>query len=157
MKTVIGMTLQEIMRDKNLTKYRLSKESGIPWATLSDICSGKTRLDRCSAGTLMKLSTALGIPMEHLLTMTIEPSAGKDGKPLAPSYLEADLPEDLKKAIADYLRGESVHSSVLDCLWDELYGSINANLWGGRITEEQAHHLRTKYLYEEEQEDGADD
>lgn len=157
MNTVMDMTLQAIMREKNLTKYRLSKESGIPWATLSDICSGKTRLDRCSAGTLMKLSAALGVPMERLLTVAIEPAAGKDGKPLDASYMEADLPEDLRKALADYLQGEIEHSSVLDCLWDELYGSINANLWGGRITEEQAHHLREKYLYEEEQEGGADD
>lgn len=154
---VITMTLQAMMREKNLSKYRLSKDSGIPWATLSDICSGKTRLDRCSVGTLAKLSAALGVSMERLLCAAIEPTAGGDGKPLDPGYLEADLPEDLKNAIAEYLQGEAAQSALLDCLWDEVYGSINANLWGGRITAAQADYLRTKYLYSEEQEAEADD
>ena len=35
----------------------------------------------------------------------------------------------------------------MDCLWGELYGSINADLWAGVITEEQAVYLITKYLY----------
>ena len=39
-------TLEEVMQSKSITKYRLSKESGIPWATLSDICNGKTNLER---------------------------------------------------------------------------------------------------------------
>ena len=45
-------TLEEVMQSKSITKYRLSKESGIPWATLSDICNGKTNLDKCEAGTV---------------------------------------------------------------------------------------------------------
>ena len=44
----------------------------------------------------------------------------------------------------------------LDCLWNELYGSINADLWAGYITEEQANYLRKEYLYGETQE-GLDD
>ena len=53
------MTIQQILREKNLSRYQLSKKSGVPWATLADICSGKTTLSRCSAGTLMKLSSTL--------------------------------------------------------------------------------------------------
>ena len=58
------MTIQQILRDKNISRYQLSKISGIPWATLADICSGKTLLTRCSVRTLNKLSAALNIPME---------------------------------------------------------------------------------------------
>ena len=39
----------------------------------------------------------------------------------------------------------------MDCLWGELYGSINADLWAGVISEEQANYLRAKYLYEEQE------
>ena len=60
------MTIQQILREKGLSRYQLSKRSGIPWATLADICSGKTALTRCSAGTLGKLSAALDIPMDLL-------------------------------------------------------------------------------------------
>ena len=66
------MTIQEVLRDRNLSKYQLSKRSGIPWATLSDICSGKAALSRCSARTLLKLSTALNISIEQLLNLTVE-------------------------------------------------------------------------------------
>ena len=71
-RQVMHMTIQQILREKGLSRYQLSKRSGIPWATLADICSGKTSLTRCSAGTLGKLSAALDIPMEELLTMTVE-------------------------------------------------------------------------------------
>lgn len=142
------------MRDRNMSRYRLSKESGVPWATLSDICTGKTRMDRCSAGTMLKLSQALGISLEELLQLEIESSGGK---PTSDEYLEAGLPEDLRKAIREFLEGEQARVPYLDCLWDEVYGSINANQWGGRITEEQANHLREKYLYDSEKDGDGDD
>ena len=65
-RQVMHMTIQQILREKGLSRYQLSKRSGIPWATLADICSGKTALTRCSAGTLGKLSAALDIPMDLL-------------------------------------------------------------------------------------------
>ena len=43
-------------------------------------------------------------------------------------------------------------SKHLDCLWDELYGSINANQWGGEISPAQADYLRSKYLFDDEEE-----
>ena len=61
------MTLDELMKEKHITKYRLAKESEIPYTTIGDICSGKTDLRKCSAGTVYKLSKALGITMEELL------------------------------------------------------------------------------------------
>ena len=61
------MTLDELMKEKHITKYRLAKESEIPYTTIGDICSGKTDLRKCSAETVYKLSKALGITMEELL------------------------------------------------------------------------------------------
>ena len=140
------MTIQQFLREKNLSRYQLSKLSGIPWATLADICSGKTLLTRCSAGTLSKLSAALEIPMEELLTMTVEKKTAADGKPQDRSYLEKDLPGSLRKALDEYIQGEKDHVTYMDCLWGELYGAINSNQWSNAITKEQADHLRAKYL-----------
>lgn len=70
-----------------------------------------------------------------------------DSKPIDKTYLEENLPASIQKAIAEYLQGEKDHVLHLDCLSDELYGAINANLWGGCITEEQGDYLRNKYLY----------
>ena len=53
---------------------------------------------------------------------------------------EHDLKE-FKKAI-------ETHSSLIDCWWGELYGSINmAEISDGLITHEQAEYLRRKYLW----------
>ena len=75
------MTLQEMVREKNMTRYQLSQRSGIPWATLSDIWTGKTRLERCSGGTLVKLSGTLGITVEELIALDVETSMPPDGGP----------------------------------------------------------------------------
>lgn len=61
------MELNELIAKKHITKYRLSKNSNIPYATLNDICSGKTDLAKCSAETVYRLSKALDVSMEALL------------------------------------------------------------------------------------------
>lgn len=140
------MTIQQILREKELSRYQLSKKSGVPWATLADICSGKTKVSRCSAGTLMKLSAALELPMEQLITLTAEKRQTRDGKPGDKSYLEKGLPASLDKALREYVQGEKDKVSYMDCLWSELYGAINSNQWSNAITQEQADYLRAKYL-----------
>ena len=61
------MTIQELLKDKKMSVYRLSKASTIPYATLSDIVNGKTQLEKCSAETVYRLAKALDISMEGLL------------------------------------------------------------------------------------------
>lgn len=61
------MTVNEQMEKKGLTRYRLSKDSGIPYTTVNDICTGKAKLEKCSAETVYRLSKTLGVSMESLL------------------------------------------------------------------------------------------
>ena len=61
------MTVKNIMKKKNLSQYRLAKNSGIPYMTINDIINGKTSLEKCSAETVYKLAKELGISMEELL------------------------------------------------------------------------------------------
>lgn len=65
--------LTSLMKQKSISRYRLAKESGIPYSTLTDILTGKTRLEKCSAETIYKISVALRIPMEDLLRPYLEP------------------------------------------------------------------------------------
>lgn len=147
------MTIMELLKEKGLSRYSLSKTSGVPWATLADICSGKTSLNRCSAETLSKLSKALNLSTEEILKLEEEYSkTEKTGKPADKAYLETNLSLQLTKAIKDYEQGEKDNVSYMDCLWGELYGSINADLWSDCLTEEQANYLRKKYLYGEQEE-----
>lgn len=66
------MELNELIEKKRLTKYRLSKTSAVPYATLNDICSGKTDLRKCAAETVYRLAGALGVSMETLLAPCFE-------------------------------------------------------------------------------------
>lgn len=140
--------MNAFLAQQNMSRYQLSKSSGIPWATLADICSGKTRLERCNGATLQKLARALHVSIEDLLSL--ERADPYDSLPKDQSYLEADLPQSLQQAIKDYAEGVASGSSLLDCLWGELYGTINAHQHGGRIAKEQADYLRAKYLFEGE-------
>ena len=66
------MYLDHQLQQKNMSIYRLSKESGVPYATLNDICNGKTRLEKCSAETVYRIAHALDTPMENLLVPYID-------------------------------------------------------------------------------------
>ncbi|MCH3960605.1 MAG: helix-turn-helix transcriptional regulator [Solobacterium sp.] len=69
------MMIDDLMKKKKMTKYRLAKDTGLPYTTVNDICSGKAHLEKCSAETIYKLSKVLNISMEAL----IEPSLVKRG------------------------------------------------------------------------------
>jgi len=61
------LSVNEILWRRGMTKYKLAKASGLPHTTINDICSGKTRIEKCSAETLYKLSKPLGVSMEELI------------------------------------------------------------------------------------------
>ncbi|MEE1125237.1 MAG: helix-turn-helix transcriptional regulator [Acutalibacteraceae bacterium] len=42
------MTIRELMERRNITQYHLSKDSGIAYTIINDICSGNAQLEKCS-------------------------------------------------------------------------------------------------------------
>ena len=66
------MNINDLLEQKNITKYKLSKISGVPYATVSDICTGKAEIKQCAAYTLYKLSKALEVTMEDLISDDME-------------------------------------------------------------------------------------
>ena len=143
------MNINEILKQTGMTKYRLSKLSGVPHATLNDLCSGKSRIEKCSAETVYKLSKTLHVSMEVL----IEESISRNNEMKAVQIVreesyEYGLPEYLQYDLDAYKEALKQGSSILDCLWGELYGSINiAEINDGIITSEHADYLRRKYLW----------
>ena len=71
-----------------------------------------------------------------------------DTEDILEQQYEHGLPEYLQHDLDAYKEGLKNHSSLLDCLWGELYGSINmAAISDGIITHEHADYLRKKYLF----------
>lgn len=134
------MVIDDLLQERNMTKYRLAVTAGIPHATLNDICSGKTRLEKCSAETVYKLAKALGVSMELLTGSGIRQTERERAYEYGlPAYLQHDLDA--------YKEGLKSRSPLMDCLWGELYGSINAaEITDGAITHEHAQYLRQRYL-----------
>ena len=61
---------------------------------------------------------------------------------------EHGLPEYLQNDPDAYKDGLKNGSTIMDCLWGELYGSINiAEINESSITTEHADYLRKKYLF----------
>ena len=60
------------MENKKITKYRLAKDSGIPYTTISDICSGKAQIEKCSVETIYRISKVLGVSMESIVESCID-------------------------------------------------------------------------------------
>jgi transcriptional regulator with XRE-family HTH domain len=67
------MNINRLLEKKKISKYRLAKDSGIPYMTINDICSGKANLAECNAKTVYKISQALNISMEELIESYVMP------------------------------------------------------------------------------------
>ena len=66
------MNINEIIKEKGMTKYRLAVLSGVPHATLNNICSGQAKIEKCSAETLYKLAQALNVTIEDLIADAVK-------------------------------------------------------------------------------------
>jgi len=65
------MDIKKLLAKKNMSIYKLSKLSEVPYSTVNDICNKKTGIEKCSAEKVYKLSKALNVPMEKLLDEAI--------------------------------------------------------------------------------------
>ena len=66
------MNMNSLLEQKNMTKYRLSKISGVPFTTISEITTDKSKINNCTGETLYKLAKALDVMIEDLLAESME-------------------------------------------------------------------------------------
>ncbi len=102
------MTIPELLVKQNMSKYRLSKQSDVPYSTLNDLCNGKTSLENCSAKTVYRLAKELHVSMEDLLTPCIE-------KRCAFELFKSNVCQKLKRLgdidfLIDVLEGNEIRS-----------------------------------------------
>lgn len=143
------MRINEIIVQSGITKYRLAKISGVPHATLNDLCSGKSQIEKCSGETLYRLAKALEVSIEVLLESAMEQKIEYERvQQLRERSYEFGLPKYLQQDLDAFKEGLRTKSSLIDCLWSELYSSINiAEINEGSITQEHANYLRSKFLW----------
>lgn len=146
------MDLQGYLDSKNITKYRLSKISGVPKTTIIDICSGKSSLQKCSARTVQQLAKALGCTMEFILSLDAAQGYDREsGLPKRKNYLERGLPAYLQSSLENMIASwKLVDNGTKDYHWDLNWSELNADINSAEveqeISSEQAWYLREKYL-----------
>lgn len=143
------MTLDTYLERRNMTKYQLSKISGIPKTTVLDICAGRSSVERCSAKTIQQLARALNCSMEDI--MALSEKQPETGRPADNSYLECGLPTFLQESVqtmAEAWRKLDAGQEYLhwDCDFCSLQSDINSAEVNQLISTEQAWYLREKYL-----------
>ena len=102
------MDLQALLDERHISKYHLSKVSGVPKTTIMDICAGRSEIERCSAKTVQQLARALDCTMEDIMQLSA-PYNSETGLPKNKSYLERGLPSFLVASI-----------SAMQKTWDKL-------------------------------------
>ncbi len=137
------MIIDELLSEGSLTPEILSVRSGVSENVIKGIISRKIPLEDCSAATIAKLAQALKVSEEFLKEAELFRNYREQS-------FEYGLPGYLQHDLDAYKDGVRNHSTLLDCLWCELYSSINiAEIDDGVITHEHADYLRNKFLFGE--------
>lgn len=113
------MIINELLERKGMTKYKLSKQSGVPHATISDICSGKARLEKCSALTLYKIAKVLEVSVDFLL----EESMKENGMTERPSF------DVFKSNICHYVKDKGDIQFIIETLERDEIGALFRQKW----------------------------
>lgn len=61
------MRLDRILKERNISAYRLSKKSDVPYMTINDLVNNKTSFAKCNAETAYKIAKALDMSIEELI------------------------------------------------------------------------------------------
>lgn len=61
------MKFLELVVENDISEYALSKKSGVPYSTISDLCRGRTDIKKCNVETVYKLAKALNTTVEELV------------------------------------------------------------------------------------------
>lgn len=150
-KDGVIMTLQMLLNNEKITKYQLSKISGVPKTTVIDICSGKSSIQNCSAKTVYQIAKALNLSMEDIMRLDDNEYNAETGMPNDESHFECGLPIYVQESLERMKHSwKIVDSGKKDMNWDICWCELNADLNSAEvenlISSEQAWYLRRKYL-----------
>lgn len=143
------MTLDSLLAQNNISMYKLAKKTGLAQSTISDLISGKTKIENCRLETAYAVSKAICVTLEQFYL------CGKDPVDLFDHYKtpsEDEMPLFLKISIGNWYKSTILNDMGLkddewDCVLDELASSINAVENSGLVDEKFAWWLRNRYLF----------
>ncbi len=134
--------IEDLIKRKGKSVYKISKESGIPYMTLSDIAKGKTDLRNVNAKTLFALSESMGMSMDELYkSFVINVERQHIERP-------GNLPYELKESINALIKAIEQGKELIDCELSQVLGDINMSESWGLIDSVRAKDLRKTYVFD---------
>ncbi len=58
------MSFKDLLEEKNISGYRLAKDTGIPQQTISDYVTGKMSFDSMKIGIVKEIADYLGLTLD---------------------------------------------------------------------------------------------
>ena len=147
--------LKDLLQRKNKSIYALAKECGAQYASIHNLVTGKSSYNNCTVQVFKGIADALDMTMNELYEECYRNELleenNVDGKPLDKSYLECELPTFLQHSVDEMKEvwrnwDSGIKLPDWDCRYSCLQSDINSAEVNSLITEEQAWHLREKYL-----------
>jgi len=114
------MYLNDLLSERQMSKYRLAKESGVPKTTIADICSGRARIEKCSADTIYKIAKVLNVSMENLIEQELESYISQ---PKRSSF------EVFKSSICHFVKDKGDISFIIDTLSTDEVRTLYNRKW----------------------------
>lgn len=59
--------LKEFLKERNITLYKLSKLSNVPYSTINELVNGKKNINDCKIKTVVSISNALNLSIEAFI------------------------------------------------------------------------------------------
>ena len=115
------MIIDDLLDNAKMSRYKLSRESGVPQATISDICSGKTAMERCAAGTLYKLAKALNVTVDALLEA--------DRRSVVQNSEYRSSFETFKSNICHHVKDMGDIDFIIDILENDVIRNLYRKMW----------------------------
>ena len=110
------MDFNKLLEDKKISKYKLSKESGVPYSTICDISTGKSVLLKCSAETVIRIAHVLNMKVEDLVGEIAYPENEKSTpkKKAKTEKVKSDKKTEDKKKDKKSLPNDPIKKGYLD-------------------------------------------
>ncbi|MEK3950923.1 helix-turn-helix transcriptional regulator [Paenibacillus sp. FSL H7-0703] len=91
----IAERIELVMKERNVSRYKLAKETGIPYTTITQILNGRTKNPQIAA--LQKIADYFNTPLDHFTKSDDEPDSTRN----APDWATSRDITDIKRIIEE--------------------------------------------------------
>lgn len=108
--------IKKLLLDNQISAYKLSKDTGIPYSTISDLVTGKILIENTSSNTLYRLATYFNLSMDALYMGNIDQEKiylSNNGRKVIIKYKKQVVSYLGPKNLVRFVRVNNINNGVL--------------------------------------------